>query len=69
MSKDDMLIDDLPLSTRVKKALKIGKITTLSQLCGKSTHELMLLRNMGRQSVLELKIMLLSYGIELLDSR
>jgi DNA-directed RNA polymerase alpha subunit len=64
---DNIMIDDLFLSTRIKKALRLGKITQLSQLCDKSTKELSILRNMGRQSVSELKTVLLTYGIEIPD--
>ncbi len=61
----DMSIDDLELSVRPYNCLKRAEINTLEELTKKSEAELMKVRNLGLQSLEEVKKKLAEYGLEL----
>ena len=64
----DMSIDDLELSVRPYNCLKRAEINTLEELTRKSEAELMKVRNLGLQSLEEVKKKLAEYGLELRSS-
>lgn len=64
----DMSIDDLELSVRPYNCLKRADINTINELVQKSESELMKVRNLGLQSLEEVKKKLAEYGLKLRSS-
>jgi DNA-directed RNA polymerase alpha subunit len=55
----------LPFSSRTKNCLRLGNIKTLGELSTKSYRELSMIRNMGRNSIAEIKDLLAQYNIRM----
>ena len=60
-----MTLEDLDLSVRTYNCLKRAGFTTVADLTAKTEDELMLVRNLGRKSVEEVKRILDYLGVEL----
>ena len=63
--KTDMTIDELELSVRSFNCLKRANINTVSELCSKTTDEMMKVRNLGRKSLEEVLAKLNELGLSL----
>lgn len=59
--KAQLLIQDLPISTRARHILKIAKIRTLNDLAKKNPQAILALQNCGRTTIAELSILLTEY--------
>lgn len=61
---NDILIEEMDVSPRVKNALIAAEVGSLSELYGLSIMELMKFRNFGKGSIEELNIYLTRRGME-----
>lgn len=58
-------LNDFDLSVRTRTALRVAGIETVGQLVKWTSHQLLGIRNFGRKSLVELRELLESYGLEL----
>lgn len=65
----DTPIRDLPFSTRAINCLHRGKIDTLGQLLNLYEKDVLRIRNMGFETIQNIKTVLASYGLSLRDER
>ena len=61
----EMNIDELELSVRSYNCLKRAGINTVSELCSKSSEDMMKVRNLGRKSLEEVLAKLNELGLHL----
>jgi hypothetical protein len=63
--KYNMPVEQLDLSVRTMNCLRRSNITTVGELIGKGTKELLKLRNFGQKSYLEIEDRLATIGLSL----
>jgi DNA-directed RNA polymerase subunit alpha len=63
--KYNMLVEQLDLSVRTMNCLRRSNITTVGELIGKGTKELLKLRNFGQKSYQEIEDRLAAIGLSL----